>query len=157
MPARCAGAFAQAREDARRRRSRLARAARAAARVGAEFEVLAHRQVGEDAPPFGHLDQPGRDDVAVVRAGDVARRRSAPARSQAGTRPQTMLLSVDLPAPLLPSSATISPGCTCQVDAAQHLDAAVAAAQVADLQQCASCHPPAAAGAPPCRGRGRPR
>ena len=45
-----------------------------------------------------------------------------------------ILVSVDLPAPLGPSSAITAPLGTAQVDAAQHLDPAVRRVQVDDLE-----------------------
>ena len=44
-------------------------------------------------------------------------------------------MSVDLPAPLEPSTATISPGSTVEIDAAQDLGRAVAGMEAADVEQ----------------------
>ena len=50
--------------------------------------------------------------VWTSRIDDAARRRSAPRRRRAARSPPTIFISVDLPAPFSPSSATTSPACT---------------------------------------------
>ena len=51
------------------------------------------------------------------------------------SRPEIARSSVLLPAPLLPTSATMSPSAHREIDAAQHADMAVADFQAAHLQQ----------------------
>ena len=43
--------------------------------------------------------------------------------------------TVDLPAPFVPSSATVSPGCDLEVDVEQHLHRPVGEVEVRDLQR----------------------
>ena len=134
-----AGALAPAARQAagrsRTRGSRLCRAARAAAAIGAEIEVFAHRHVGEDAPALRHMDQAARDDRRRALALDRRVRRSGCCRCHGRITPEIVRLSVDLPAPLAPSTATISPGRTVEIDAAQDFGRAVAGVQAADREE----------------------
>jgi hypothetical protein len=50
----------------------IARAVLLAAPIGAELEVVPHREIGKHAPPLGHLDQPRLDDAGRARAADLA-------------------------------------------------------------------------------------
>ena len=118
VPARWRLPLAQARED-REHALAVLRAARACPAVAAELEVLAHAHVGEDAAALRHVDQAARDDrrrrARVDRLAGEADR-AAPRRA---ARPEIARLSVDLPAPFEPSTATISPSLDREVDAAQ--------------------------------------
>ena len=49
--------------------------------------------------------------------------------------PEMVRLSVDLPTPLEPSTATISPGVDFQIDAAQHVGIAIAGAERAHVEE----------------------
>ena len=104
-------ALAQARED-RKHALAVLRAARAGAPVAAEIEILAHREIGEDAPALRHMDKSARDDRGRLLTRRRRRRRSGSRRACARTMPERVRLSVDLPTPLEPSTATISPGST---------------------------------------------
>ena len=54
-------------------RARLSGLARArAARIGAELEIFAHRQLGEDAAPFRHQRDAGLDDLVRRQREQVA-------------------------------------------------------------------------------------
>ena len=59
---------------------------------------------------------------------------------QRGTRPISALISVDLPAPFVPATVTISPCSTCSVDPAEDVHLAVAAGQV-ERSRAGSCGP----------------
>ena len=93
-------------------------------RVGRHPQVLAHREVREDAPALGDQAHAGAGervgrgavDVAAARAMQLpaGRRRSGPLHTAS---------VVVLPAPFGPSSATTWPGATREVDAVQHVDA----------------------------------
>ena len=61
------------------------------------------------------------------------------------TRPLIAMFSVVLPAPLEPSTATISPAFTLERDAVQHARQAVAGDEVAAPQACATPEPCVAA------------
>ena len=88
------------------------RASRRGARggIGAEQQVLAHRQLAEDAAPFRHQRDAGLDDLVRRQAAEVAAaERDRARRARCGTRPAIALSSVLLPAPLAPRMTTISP------------------------------------------------
>ncbi len=69
----------------------------------------------------------------------MSRPSSTMAPRSASTTPLIALNSVDLPAPFVPSSATISPSLQFEVDVAQHRSLAVAGLDAADEQQGACC------------------
>ena len=101
-------------------------AARSARRSGRS----SRRRVSRPEATTSHTDA-GTPDAAPVRCGTkptrcqssnvVERRAEQPdrARRSAGSSPVSARTRVDLPEPLAPSSATNSPGCDGQVDAAQ--------------------------------------
>ena len=101
---------------------------------GAECQVLGHRQVGEDAPPLGHLDQPGLHHRAVVGARQVMAVKAhapAPGRQQAADREVQRGLAGAVAAQQRDDLV----GPHRQADAAQHLHPAIAAAQVLHVEQ----------------------
>src|SRR6185437_5034469 len=63
-------AFEQPWED-RKHALAILRAARAGAPVAAEIEILAHREIGEDAPALRHMNKSARDDCGRLLAADV--------------------------------------------------------------------------------------
>ena len=74
-------------------------------------QVLAHRQGGEDAAPLGHEGDAAARDRFRRRPGNIPRlQENRPRRS--ATRPMSVRISVVLPMPLRPSSATVSPWTT---------------------------------------------
>ena len=82
-------------------------------RVGAEQDVVAARSAPET--PAGPPAPAPRRCAAISCARASARsacRRARSSRSTGRSRPVTARIAVDLPAPLAPSSATISPGLT---------------------------------------------
>ena len=93
-------------------RSRFCARCRARAAIAAEIEVLAHAHVGKDAAAFRHVDQAARHDRGRARALDrrAAAKRIAPRHGR--STPEIARLSVDLPTPFEPSTATISPSFT---------------------------------------------
>ena len=105
------------------------------ARVGDHAQVLAHGEVREDAAALGdgaHAEpgqRVGADAVDVAAADVDAARRSAPS-----ARWRTLSVVV-LPPPFGPSRATTEPRGHDEVDAVQHLDAAVGGADAAQLEQ----------------------
>src|SRR4029077_18879484 len=50
----------------------IGRAVRAAAAIGADLEILADAEIGEDAAALRHLDEAARDDGGGRGAGDLA-------------------------------------------------------------------------------------
>ena len=81
-------------------------------RLAVERQVLGDGQVGRDIDFLGE-----ERDARGFRLGDRARRerpcrpsRCSPDQVPAGWTPDSTWISVDLPAPFWPSSATISPG-----------------------------------------------
>ena len=105
------------------RRPRRARRRPAATAAGSRATV----RPGKIAPRLGRQDEPAAAP-AGRRAGAVTSRPSSTNVPRGrGDEPGDRRHSVDLPAPLGPSSAVIVPGGTVEVDAVQHLDLAVAA------------------------------
>ena len=90
-----------------------------------ETEVLVDGEGGEHRLAAGHQRDAGADDLLGARAAQVAVAQAdrASTRAPARTSPRS---SVDLPAPLVPSSATISPGRDLQLGAEEHLQPPVA-------------------------------
>ena len=89
----------------------------------------------EHAPALGdgaHADPGERVGADPV---DVTPHRRARSRRRRGIRPFATLSVVVLPAPFGPSSATTLPAGTREIDAVQHLDAAVAGTHAAQLEQ----------------------
>ena len=123
--------------DLGEQRQRLldARGALAARQVVAgQQQVVGDGQLREHAVALDHVRQPGAHGRARAGAAQIV----AGERDRAGghgSRPETARSSVVLPAPLGPSSATISPAPIAQVDAVQHADLAVAGGQPCDVQQ----------------------
>ena len=103
-----------------RARDSRASSARARCAIGAEREVLAHRQVGEDAASLRHQRDARLDDLVRRERGEVAPAEAdARRRRAARTRPAITLSSVILPAPLAPRMTTISPLPDVERDAAR--------------------------------------
>ena len=116
-------------------RSKSAATPRVAPRVGAQLEVLLHRQVGEDVRPSGTRTRPSRDDAgAWACARDVLAVDSGPRRRRPAPGPMIARSVVVLPAPLAPISVTISPSRQRERDALDRLDGAVGDRQVPDLE-----------------------
>ena len=65
---------------------------------------------------------------------DRARRRPASSPASGCSTPPTIFISVDLPAPFSPSSATTSPACTLEAHAAQRVHAGKALLDVPQLE-----------------------
>ena len=82
------------------------------------------------------------------RAGDVVARRSARGRRSARNRPQTLLFSVDLPAPLRAEHGDDLAVAHLEVDAVQHLHAVIAGVQRLDVEEGGAHRAPAATRAP---------
>ena len=78
----------------------------------ADLEVLAHAEVGEDAPVLGHLAEAEAADAIRRQRRDVACRERRRGRAGARIRPMIAFIVVDLPAPLRPTRATHSPAPT---------------------------------------------
>ena len=105
------------RGNASKQKSMLALDLRARLRAeGAEQQVFLHRQLGEQPAAFRHQRDAEIDDLlgGACRRGRASRRRS---RRRCGpaigrTMPITHFISVLLPLPLVPSSATVSPALT---------------------------------------------
>ena len=81
----------------------------ASALIGAEQEVLAHGQVGEEPAALEHVGEAEPDDAVGWQAGRCAARGRQISPLRARTRPESVFMSVDLPAPFGPSIATTSP------------------------------------------------
>ena len=77
-----------------------------------ELHVLGHRHAGEQAAALRHVGDAAARDLGRRAAAPAPRRRARCCRSAGGATPMIDLSSVDLPAPLRPSSATISCSCT---------------------------------------------
>ena len=104
-------------------------------------QLAAEEDVGGDVAHAGerevlvdHLDA-GRADVAGVLADERARRRSGSRRRPARWTPVIVFISVDLPAPLSPTSADHRARLDRERDAAQRLDRAEILADVLELEQ----------------------
>ena len=104
-----------------RRRSRQPREPRvrhlldlraATCRVGHHPEVLAHGEVGEDAPALGDQAQPAAGQIVGRGAVDPATGDQHVARRCGGCRPAATRSVVVLPAPFGPSTATTEPAGT---------------------------------------------
>ena len=93
-----------------------------------------HRHAPEQAPALGRLRDAGLDDLRRR-----ARVMSSPAKSmlplRGRSRPEIVFSVVDLPAPLAPSSVTISPSPTVERDALERVDRAVVGVHVRELEQ----------------------
>ena len=102
--------------------------------IRAELQVLAHAEVGEDAPPLGHLDEPGLDDTAGVRACQhlAAEAHFAIPRGQ---QRADGVVQGGLAGAVAAEERDDLARKHVEGDAAQHLDATVAGAQLAHLQQ----------------------
>ena len=136
-----------------RARDRARCAPRSRAAVGAEFEVLAHRQRGQDRAAFGHLHQAALDDPVRSAAASVPRLRSDRPGRAACTSPDSASSVVDLPAPLAPTSVRISPAFDFEVDALHRFDVAVGDLQAVDVAAARSCVAPDAASSSSSRPR----
>ena len=98
----------------------------AAARLAAEEEVAGDiDRVAERQVLIDHLDARG---ARVGRRGEDDRRcrRSRSCRHRGSTAPDSTLLSVDLPAPLSPTSPSTSPGFSVRRHVVERLDGVVA-------------------------------
>ena len=113
--ARSGEALVRRGKQRRRDRGCASRCARAL-RIGAEQQILAHRQVAEDAASFRHQRDAGLDDLMRRQHAEIAAAERDPAAGQARTMPAMTLSSVVLPAPLAPRMTTISPRSTLNVD-----------------------------------------
>ena len=100
----------------------------------AEAEVLGHGEPEEQAA----VSRDVRDAEPCPRArldrGSGRRPRSGCCPAIGWTRPETARSVVVFPAPLAPSSATTSPGCDDEVEAAHHCGAVVSGGQAVDLE-----------------------
>ncbi len=117
----------------------------AAAAIAAELEIVAHREIGEDAAAFRHLDQAGFDDPLGRFASDVA----ALETDRAAERPvdaADIVVERRLAGAVAAQQRHDLARTDREVDAAQDLDRAVTSAQTADLKH-----------ASPWRRRGRDR
>ena len=104
-----------------------------APRRGAERDVLRHAERAEDAPPLGHQRQALGDQPLGRLAAD--RPNPKPDRPPARrTRPAMLRSRVDLPAPLGPITATISPGATSIETPRSADDAAIGDMKILDRQ-----------------------
>ena len=109
-----------------------------AAPIAAEIEILAHRQIGENAPAFRHVDEPARDDLRRLGALDghaVEMDRTGAGAHDARDRAIERRLAHAVGAEHGDDLA----GVDAQVDAAQNLGLAVAGAEVAHREQRLSC------------------
>src|SRR5439155_8815108 len=103
-----AAALAQAREEAERLLAILGDAGAVPAAVGAELEVVVHREVREHQAPFGACETPSATiSWGGMRVISLPSKRMRPAR--AGINPESARSSVVFPAPLAPIRVTISP------------------------------------------------
>ena len=82
-----------------------------AARAWRHLQVLAHAEVGEDAPVFRHPAQAQPGDAIRRQRRDVGAAKAMGPRRR-GISPMIAFIVVDLPAPFLPTRATHSPGAT---------------------------------------------
>ena len=96
----------------------------------AEHDVVAHAEFGKHLPALRHQRDAARGDTvrrpSARRAGRRARSRRCTGRSS----PVTARIAVDLPAPLAPSSATISPRPHRERHLIEHRRGAVAGAEL---------------------------
>ena len=110
-----------------------------------ELQVLAHREVREDAAAFGHVARcPCARSGTGASRGAVAVRARAPCRPSPASAPSSVRISVVLPMPLRPSrpdrlAARRSPA----IDAAQHMARAVMCMQAVRLDAARSSRTPA--------------
>ena len=132
-------------------------AARAAAAIGAEIEVLPHVMLGKMRRPSGTWIRP-RATMAAGRSRSIGRAgeadRAAPRPQHAGDRPVERGLAGAVRAQHRDDLA----GADREIDAAQDFGRAVAGVQAADREQrLRPCAPPAVARGRRRRGRDRPR
>ena len=99
-----------------------------------EAQVVVHRHGREDRLAPGHERDALADDLfgGTARRGPRPRLRTVPLW---GARPQMARSSVDLPAPLVPSSATTSPSADVQVDVEEDLQLSVGHVDPGHLEQ----------------------
>ena len=71
-----------------------------------------HRHAREDAPALGRLRDAQPGDLVRRHVGDVGAGEGDGAARARAALPKMVIISVDLPAPLAPISATISPSLT---------------------------------------------
>ena len=97
---------------------------RARCAIGAEQQVLPHRQIAEDAAAFRHQREARLDDLVRRRGREVAAaKRHRCRRARCGTMPAMAFSSELLPAPLAPRMTTISPRADGQRDVGRARDA----------------------------------
>jgi len=141
------GALLEAREDGEHALEAL-RAARTAAPIAAELEVLEHREIREDAAPFGHLDQAGRHDVRIASAGDV-RALEADRAAEGGVQAAHRVVQGRLAGAVRAEHRDDLAGVDAHADAAQHFDSSITSAKAVDLEKRAHVY------AVPCARRRR--
>ena len=101
--------------------------------MGADEQVFLDRQRGKQPAPLGHHGDAAHHDVGRRQRADrlpVQRNRAARAH-----KPVIERISVDLPAPLAPMIATLSPASRVDIDAEQRLEIAVVGGQLRDFEQ----------------------
>ena len=86
----------------------IPRTERAPPPISTEIEIVAHAHVWENPPAFRNMDKTARNDAAG--GSPPWPPQEADRAPPAPTTPEMARLSVDLPAPFEPSTATISPG-----------------------------------------------
>ena len=94
---------------------------------------------GNTCRPSGTSTSAARRDPVRRRAARCARRRARSRRSTGRSRPLSARISVDLPAPLAPSTATISPARPRRSMLVEHRRGAVAGAELRRASRIASC------------------